>query len=347
MSPGRLNWIDRARGVGIVLVVLGHNPIFKDWPVSVIHDVIFLFHMPLFFYLAGLVQKEVSISVYVHTRARALLVPYLVSGILFSLIAAKLDWERFVEGVTGVLVGIGDLMPQPHIWFLPCLFLVGLMQTMLLPRVDRARTGSLLLILIGLAALSHVAVSGLPGMIVAVDDISYLALPWSADLVPVGMLFFLIGIVVRRRSLRVLQEFERTPLKVLVCFGLIFVSACWVASGGLMKLDLNHRVIQGLGVLPLAVAFVIGISAVCVLMPDGLGAMFEYLGRSSLVIFIFHYFIQSRIASRLGGLDGAMIGFAFGLIVPLAFDFVIRRYPVLRWIFYPGSPSRVAEGSKP
>lgn len=347
MNLERLNWIDRARGVGIVLVVLGHNPIFKGWPAGLIHDVIFLFHMPLFFYLAGLVQKEVSVPQYLRSRLRALLVPYLVAGILFLLVASKLDWGRIVVGLNGLALGIGDLMPQPHIWFLPCLFLVGLVQTILFRRVGELRTASLVLVLIGLAILSHVAVVNLPGIHIAAGGVNYSALPWSADLVPVGLLFFLMGIVVRRRSSGLVLKVKGAQPQIWVLFGLLLVAACLFAASGWMQLDLNHRVIEGFGVLPFAVMFVLGVSAVCVLMPSGPGIVFEYLGRSSLVIFIFHYFVQSRIASRLDGVDGALVGFVFGLIGPLAIDLVIRRYPVLRWIFYPGSPAKVAEGSKP
>lgn len=44
----RKDYVDLYRGILIILVVLGH---YKG---DLLHDVIFLFHMPLFFMLSGL-----------------------------------------------------------------------------------------------------------------------------------------------------------------------------------------------------------------------------------------------------------------------------------------------------
>ena len=46
----RLEWIDKAKGIGIILVILGHTicpPNIKFW--------LYSFHMPLFFFLSGYV----------------------------------------------------------------------------------------------------------------------------------------------------------------------------------------------------------------------------------------------------------------------------------------------------
>lgn len=62
----RADWIDAARGLGIVLVVLGHclrglvaAGVLADGPVFQIVDrAIYAFHMPLFFLLSGLVFEK-------------------------------------------------------------------------------------------------------------------------------------------------------------------------------------------------------------------------------------------------------------------------------------------------
>ena len=48
--------IDVARGIAIVLVVLGHNPALASAAPGFV-DALFLFHVPLFFLLSGLVQR--------------------------------------------------------------------------------------------------------------------------------------------------------------------------------------------------------------------------------------------------------------------------------------------------
>ena len=76
--PGRerLPWVDVARGLGIVLVVLGHSPALRGAPKTLIYA----FHMPLFFFLSGFLATPASLAVpfasYVASQARRLLVPY-------------------------------------------------------------------------------------------------------------------------------------------------------------------------------------------------------------------------------------------------------------------------------
>ena len=51
-SNRRIEWIDIAKGIGILLVILGHTIALKY------SKVLYTFHMPLFFLLSGLVAKE-------------------------------------------------------------------------------------------------------------------------------------------------------------------------------------------------------------------------------------------------------------------------------------------------
>ena len=52
-SPNnRIIWIDISKGLGIILVVLGHTSLSKISQIS--YDWIYSFHMPLFYLLSGL-----------------------------------------------------------------------------------------------------------------------------------------------------------------------------------------------------------------------------------------------------------------------------------------------------
>ena len=51
----RIAWIDAAKGIGILLVVLGHTFNIPVW----LHNWIYSFHMPLFFLLAGLIIRPI------------------------------------------------------------------------------------------------------------------------------------------------------------------------------------------------------------------------------------------------------------------------------------------------
>lgn len=65
-KPGRIGWIDAAKGVGIALVVFGHilgGAISRNWfgpdqQGQSLYEFIYLFHMPLFFLISGMVWIE-------------------------------------------------------------------------------------------------------------------------------------------------------------------------------------------------------------------------------------------------------------------------------------------------
>ena len=65
--------VDIAKGLGIILVVWGHT--FNACP---IRNWIFLFHMPLFFFVAGFfMKKEEEDAVFLYKKVRTLLIPFL------------------------------------------------------------------------------------------------------------------------------------------------------------------------------------------------------------------------------------------------------------------------------
>src|SRR3989344_7463888 len=84
--PPRVLGVARAKGYGIILVVVGHIATVD----RLVHD-IFLFHMPLFFFLSGLTFRSFSGVAATLGKARALLLPYVAFAllILFCLILAN------------------------------------------------------------------------------------------------------------------------------------------------------------------------------------------------------------------------------------------------------------------
>lgn len=119
----RIEYIDIAKGIGILLVIAGHLFVYKK-PIS---RWIFSFHMPLFFILSGICYKmDSTISVeYLKKKCRTLLVPfcYLYAiGLVVSLIIPS--WRVNVSGV-GLIKELVLISPESihvgQIWFLICL----------------------------------------------------------------------------------------------------------------------------------------------------------------------------------------------------------------------------------
>lgn len=123
MSSNHSLSFDVLKGIGIILVVLGHT-VHGPW-----HNWTYTFYMPLFFLISGVFFHPVSCAFV--KRCKRLLVPYLIFGFL-----TYLYW-RFVEfRFRGLPDGLDsnwhllDLFWQTKtlefnvaLWFLPCLFL--------------------------------------------------------------------------------------------------------------------------------------------------------------------------------------------------------------------------------
>lgn len=74
MSQNRDITFDMMKGIGIILVIIGHLAHGFGWLVPAIYT----FHMPLFFILSGYFYKEKKITELLHRDFRSLLVPYLL-----------------------------------------------------------------------------------------------------------------------------------------------------------------------------------------------------------------------------------------------------------------------------
>ncbi|SOD99816.1 acyltransferase family protein [Spirosoma fluviale] len=130
MNPNeRFIYIDRLKGVAIVLVVIGHIIQFNTVESSqnVLFGIIYSFHMPLFMFISGyLAQKTVKDSIYnnyllfLKKKAQSLLIPYFV----WSLVVDKLF---FVEEIHYSLKDPITLIKNGSgLWFLLYLFLLYL-----------------------------------------------------------------------------------------------------------------------------------------------------------------------------------------------------------------------------
>ena len=89
----RILWVDVAKAIGIYFIVLGHvltTGTLRRW--------IFAFHVPLFFFLAGVTLKTNSTWMdFVKKKAKGLLIPYIsfsfVSMAIYEVMVAFLGMK--------------------------------------------------------------------------------------------------------------------------------------------------------------------------------------------------------------------------------------------------------------
>lgn len=135
---GRLEWIDVARGIGIIAVVAGHV-----WTRGPLRDAVYSFHMPLFFLLSGLLSRPQPMARFTLRQLASQMRPY--SAFLALLIVA----DQIIEPLKGgrpifhhwpadllpVLLG-GTWLRGPYtiFWFVPCLMMARILFNVLLAR---------------------------------------------------------------------------------------------------------------------------------------------------------------------------------------------------------------------
>lgn len=109
--------VDCVRGILILLVVVGH---YKD---NLTHDIIFLFHMPLFFILSGYLFKEDKLTdkLYIKKKTLTLFIPY-SCYLLFDLLLIRRDFS--LGGVVHAIWGGREL--SGTYWYMTC-FIIALL----------------------------------------------------------------------------------------------------------------------------------------------------------------------------------------------------------------------------
>lgn len=124
MQKGRIEYIDIFRGIGIMLMILGHIGMGEKYD-FIIHA----FNMPMFFVISGYFYRKRTIFERVTKHIRTLIIPYFITGIgyyLFWCVANQVMPQG--RHLFALISGMGGGMPITGAiqWFLTALFLTDL-----------------------------------------------------------------------------------------------------------------------------------------------------------------------------------------------------------------------------
>jgi fucose 4-O-acetylase-like acetyltransferase len=136
LTKARIDWVDYAKGLGIVLVVIGHTlrgeiTSAKGSDLLLAHQIdawIYAFHMPLFFFLSGLFARSLrkkTPQAFFDSRWTILVYPYLLWSLIIHgtrTIAGMTDksWPQFLANFWKV-----SYEPIGIFWFLYVLCLIS------------------------------------------------------------------------------------------------------------------------------------------------------------------------------------------------------------------------------
>ncbi len=210
MATSRNYTIDALKAFGIFCIVLGHN----DY--TILGDYIYSFHIPLFFFVSGLVfnpDRYRSFNYFLVKRTQALLIPYfLISIILFVFwflvgrkFGASADMNLSpINNLIGIFYAQGGNEYMDWgipMWFLPCLFVL-----------------SLLFYFIAKLKTKHIAIAlAFSGIIGFIYSKHYnIHIPWSIDIAFAAIPFYGTGYLFRDFINKNIFKYKNTSKALLI-----------------------------------------------------------------------------------------------------------------------------------
>jgi fucose 4-O-acetylase-like acetyltransferase len=336
-SDGRAVWVDNLKGIGIILVVIGHVAgglnSAGNIPSSTTFDYairwIYAFHMPLFFFASGLFAYRSLTkgrSQLIKSKAMTLLYPYAVWTILqWSCHEMMARYTNTAPEADQLILSLYS--PYMNLWFLYALFLVFVMFA-------------------GISSASadrrFLAVAGLV-LFAAAESGAFLIWPIlnrAAD----NFIFFAIGAA----GASFILPRARTIAPIPAC---IMAAAAMAAMSFLVCLHWDQR--PGIRLVP-ALLGILGTSLISLALGQRRGAAaITLLGILSLEIYLAHGIVSTPVRiglSRVLHVQSPAIyltaGVAAGLLIPAALGVCCARWNVPYLFAWPGGGRRQAGFNK-
>lgn len=332
-STERLQSVDAAKGIAIVLIVIGHvERGLNDAGVILASEsapwdrALYLVHLSVFALLAGTftgasVERRGPKN-YLLERLSLCLYLYVVWTWLQGVV--KLALGSRVNSRTSILELVTLWIPQAQFWFLPWLAIVSLLATLARPWGTRGLYSCLFAVAISIAFW------GWEGQWVGTQGLALLG-------------FFFIGSALGTRPFAWLQA-KSTMWLGAACAPMLATLAVPFAAHVTAPtiLDVNRTIVSvalGIAVSTLATLGVLCLAELLARTP--LRESLCYVGAHSLPIFLAHILFASgtRIALQLMGVGNPwahmFLGVAAGLLGSLALVVASHRMPLARWLFQP------------
>ncbi|KRL52474.1 acyltransferase family protein [Furfurilactobacillus rossiae] len=365
MRKKRIEWLDIARGITILAVVIGHTFQSQTFSMQTLPaKIIFAFHMPLFFIVSGYLFHQQRLRIVLRKGIRSLLVPYLgTSGIfIIAFVLAKFNilpdiffspFHDIRQLVVSILYGFGggpfgtvnpfgwNIALIGIIWFLLAMFWTNLIFQAIYQYSKRYSNCDVVLAIF----VSIIVVIG-------INLARLWILPLALDSAFLAVAFFYVGYLLQKIDLEALI---RQPMIIFVMLLLWLVSA----KNGLFQMSAISYIPSG----NFLTAIIGGVSGTLVIFAlsmflkrfSRIKKTLSLLGRRSLVMMCFHAIdvgtltISSAVLASTVNYPRAIVFIALmlaRLITPIVFTLGMPYIPGLRAIYLPRRAQKRTETSQ-
>lgn len=325
-SNRRLDWVDSAKGIGIILVTYGHiylgltgaGIVPKNSFFYIFIKFVYSFHMPLFFLLSGLFF-EIGIrkrgrKAFMTEKVKTILYPFIIWSIIQTSI------EIILSNYTNQHASLSSLficlfVPKAQFWFLFALFLHNLLNTLLVYLFkEKWFLISLLL------------------------SIVLLELPMNYGLTfqrPINyLIYFNLGILLSKYMKSAFFYALTSNFAYLICSTILFIFTeyfyLFIKNGGL---EWYFLIPQILGIL-----FVIQVS---VLLAKYDISIFKKIGKYSFQIFLLHILcaagtriILLKVFNIQNFTIHLLLATTIGVLLPIIIYKLLYKLKYFSWLFF-------------
>lgn len=284
----KIEWIDAYRGLGIILVVLGHC-------IPPFNKIIYGFHMPLFLIISGYLWHNENIGCAVKKYLKKYIVPYFI--LCFINLVLCCTMEALLYGNTNVcryLIGIlyskGNTIWMPNcspLWYLTSLF-VSLVLWQCIYKCNKF----LRILLIGICFVVSVAL----------DKYNITKLPWNIDTAMMNIVFIAYGYYLRKY---LEQKLDICKLKNIMYFFMVAIGIVFIILNPIDKVSFDNNsygnaVFMLVGAISVCTGLMGGTKTLCEAVPF---SFIKFMGKHTVFIMGFDYFagtIADNILVRVG-----------------------------------------------
>ncbi len=277
----RIEWIDTAKAVAIILVGIGHYSCPK-----LLMAFIYSFHMPLFFILSGITfnTSKYTFQQFLIRKLKTLVFPWWIAVVLY----AVFQNTCLTLGMSGVHIPWINIIPRifwhyrvgaydPVYWFIPCLFVTELLLYWILKLCkNRTHIFVLMLVWLGAATAYYYGVGKV--------------LVWEIDLIPLTAFYICIGILVKEWIINFIENSANLKLILIgiSSMAIAFILSCWNLNitGNIFGISDIRYGNMGLAVVA-SFAGSLGVIVLCKYISCGL---LKYIGRNSLMFYLLQPF---------------------------------------------------------
>lgn len=210
MRDDRIEWVDLSRGIGILLVIIGHCVYYG----KTAHNWIFSFHMQLFFILSGMFFQEDSILNTVKKKAKSLLIPYAVFcmiGLCVTLLIPQWRGITLKDLARDIYWGYPAAVNVSSVWFLVCLFVtICIFDVVIRIRNKNKTIGFILLAII---VIYGFALARFPQILAIFPGHR---MPWESDSACVAVLFLAFGYFFNTQIMNTVEKLKSGGFHVII-----------------------------------------------------------------------------------------------------------------------------------